>query len=270
MNSNTKETDPDEVKSCCTNFYEMDIVANVLGQNFHPGGVPLTLHLGKTLGLNENSKVLDVACGPGASALALVKEFGCSVTGIDLSDKNLHKARERAVENNFTDKLEFIRSDAEQLEVPDESFDAVICECALCTFPDKDTAVNEMFRVLKKGGKVGITDVTLDGKLPENLDNLVSRVLCIAGALTADGYQNILREKGFNNVAFENQSDAIKEIIERSNRLLKGWKMVEKMFNFDLQKLFGITPEEAKGLVDIAFEEVDKGTIGYGMFTAEK
>ncbi len=262
--------DSDTIKSCCTSFYENDIIAMFFGENFHPGGEELTLYLGDKLDLNENSKVLDVACGAGVSALTLAQKFGCHVTGIDLSEKNLDKAEKKASDSGLSHKLEFVKSDAEKLQFDDESFDAVICECALCTFPDKQTAVKEMHRVLKKGGKLGITDVTIENELPDGLKNIVSRVICIAGALPSEGYQSLFRGKGFKEVIYEDQSDGIREIIERVDKLLPAWNIIKKLCDCDLEKIFGITSEEARDLITTGFEELEKGTFGYGLFTGIK
>ena len=57
-------------------------------------------------------------------------------------------------------KVRFL-GDAERLPLPDNTFDALVCECAFCTFPDKATAAAEFARVLRPGGRVGITDVTV-------------------------------------------------------------------------------------------------------------
>lgn len=262
--------DSDTIKSCCTTFYENDIVARLFGENFHPGEEKLTLYLGEKLGLKEDSKVLDVACGAGVSAVSLAKRFGCSVTGIDLSEKNLDKARKKASLEGLNNKIEFVKSDAERLQFDHETFDAVICECALCTFPDKQTAVKEMHRVLKKGGKLGITDVTIENELPDSLNNIVSQVICIAGALSAKGYQTLFREEGFKEVVYEDHSDGIREIIERVDKLLPAWNMIKKLCDCDLEKIFGITSEEAKDLIKTGFEELEKGTFGYGLFTGLK
>ncbi len=170
------------MKSCCANFYENDLVASFFGDSFHPGGEQLTIHLGQELGITEDHRVLDIACGSGTSAIVLAREFRCKVMGIDLSEKNLDKARKKAKDEELEERLDFKVSDAEKIDFPDGTFDFVICECALCTFPDTNTAVNEMFRVLKGGGKVGITDVVVENELPEALKNIVSMVLCIAGA----------------------------------------------------------------------------------------
>jgi ubiquinone/menaquinone biosynthesis C-methylase UbiE len=270
LDANTKTADSENLKTCCANFYENDLVAMVLGDSFHPGGEELTAHLGKKLGISKDHKVLDVACGPGTSAIALAKEFGCSVVGVDLSPKNLDLAQKKAQDMDLDNLIEFKCSDAEKLDFPDETFDFVICECALCTFPDMQTAVSEMHRVLKEGGKVGITDVIIEKDLPEGLNNIVSHVLCIAGAKSKDGYKDILRETIFSDVEFEDHSYTLEEIMKRTKKLIYGWDFLNKISESGLDKIFDITPKEAKELIDLGFSELEKGTFGYGLFSGVK
>ncbi len=270
MSDEHKNVDAETIKRCCTKFYENDLVAMLLGENFHPGGEKLTLHLGEKLGLNEQSLVLDVACGAGASAVTLAKRFDCRVVvGIDLSEKNLAKAKEKAFSAGLSQQLTFMRSDAETIKFDDETFDAVICECALCTFPDIKTAVSEMYRVLKKGGNVGITDVTIANEIPQSFKAIIFHAACISGALSAEGYQKILREGGFDDIHDEDHGYAIQELIENVDKLLYGWEIIRKFCDCDLERSFGITPEMAKSLLH-RFEELKKGTIGYGLFTGIK
>ena len=263
-------SDPEVIKSCCSKFYENDLIALVLGDNFHPGGEKLTLFLGERLGLNKTHFVLDVACGSGASAIVLAKRFGCHVLGCDLSEKNLKKAEEKANSAGLSNLLEFVQSDAEKLNFEDETFDAVICECALCTFPDGKTAVNEMYRVAKKDGKVGITDVTLEHEIPNDLKNIVYHVACIAGAQPAKGYMRMLGEGGFRNVEFEDHSYTIREIIEKAERLIRGWDVIKNLCDCDIDSIFGITQKSALELIERGFEELDKKTFGYGLFIGIK
>lgn len=263
-------TNSQDVKSCCANFYENDLVAMVLGDSFHPGGEELTIHLGKKLGISKGHKVLDVACGSGTSALALAREFGCKVVGVDLSQKNLDMAQSKAREMGLDKLLEFKYSDAEKIEFPESTFDFVICECALCTFPDMQTAVSEMHRVLKERGKVGITDVIIENELPKGLNNIVSHVLCIAGAKSKDGYRDILVEGNFSDVEFEDHSYTIKEIMKRTKKLVYGWDFLNKLSESGLDKIFDLTPQEAKELIDLGFSELEKGTFGYGLFSGIK
>jgi ubiquinone/menaquinone biosynthesis C-methylase UbiE len=257
-------------KSCCTLFYESDMLTNVLGERLHPGGGKLTHHLGEKLELNPNSEVLDVACGNGISAITLARLFWCKVTGLDLSKRNLRKALKKAQEAGFQDKVKFVRGDAEKILFEDNRFDALISECSLCTFPDKKSAVSEMYRVLKKRGKVGITDIVIDGALPTELNNILSHVLCISGALSSDSYQELLHEAGFSSILYENHSCTMQKVLKKGYRLLMGWRMVEKLFDFNLEKLFGITREDAKELLKVAIHEVENGTIGYGLFVGVK
>jgi ubiquinone/menaquinone biosynthesis C-methylase UbiE len=262
--------DKSEVKTCCSNFYENELVANFFGGSFHPGGEELTLHLGRTLGITKDHKVLDIACGSGTSALTLAKEFGCRVVGIDLSEKNLEKAKAIAKEEDLEDLLDFKYSDAEKIDLPSESFDFVICECALCTFPDTETAVKEMYRVLKVGGKVGITDVVMERELPDSLKNIVSMVLCIAGAKSKEGYEGVLGEGGFINIEHEDHSDTIEELLEKAKKLVAGWDILNKITDSGVDKIFDITPEKAKELLEVGFSELEKETFGYGMFSGSK
>ncbi len=272
MSAELDNLTPETIKTCCTKFYENELVAKFLGENFHPGGMKLTLHLGEKLGLNKHSVVLDVACGTGASALALVRRFDCEVTGIDLSEKNLKSARNKTQISGFEQQLKFEKSDAEKIEQPSRKFDAVICECALCTFPDRDAAISEMHRVLKPGGKIGITDITIEGELPESLKNILSYVACVAGALPAAGYQKALEVGGFSDVQFEVHSYTLNEILNKAKMLISGWDLLEKFCNCDSLEILGtaITQNDARELLKSGYEEIEKGSVGYGLFIGEK
>jgi len=258
---------PENIKSCCSRFYENDLVSSLFGENFHPGGEALTLYLGVKLGLNANSLVLDVACGSGSSAAAIAQRFGCKVVGIDLGDKNLARAREKAGESGLSSKLEFVRSDAEKIEFEDATFDAVICECALCTFPDMKTAVSEMYRVLKDGGRIGLTDMLVEDRLPERFRDVLFQVICIAGALPARRYRAILENGGFEDVVFEDHSYALREVIQKIGRLVKGISLLGKLSE---QTGIKIPVEEAEELLRTGTSELEKGTLGYGLFSGIK
>src|SRR5579864_8834479 len=171
-----------QVKQCCANLYESDLARFLLGDSFHPGGLQLTGQLGRMLGLNPASRVLDAACGKGTTAIFLAKEFGCGVLGIDYGEQNVEAARSVARTEHLESRVQFERSDAESLPFSDDSFDAVICECAFCTFPDKTSAAKEFFRVLRRGGQVGISDLTREEVLPRELNGLLAWISCIGDA----------------------------------------------------------------------------------------
>ncbi len=270
MNNETTALDEEKIKTCNTMSYENEFVVRLLGEKFNPGGLDLTLLLGEKLALMENSYVLDVACGTGTSALELVKRFGCSMVGIGLSEKNLNKAKEKAKEAGLSDKLKFMKSDAENIDFENETFDAVICECALCNFQNIKTAINEIHRVLKPKGKLGLTDVTMENELPENLKNIFTQVGCLAGALPVADYQMILIDNGFSKVKFEDHSYAIQRLFERVTNFILGWELMEKNDDFNLPGDFGISRKDADDLIKTGYNELDKGNIGYGLFIGTK
>ncbi len=158
----------EEIKSCCASLYESDFARLLLGDSFHPGGLPLTRRLGEKLGLRAGQHVLDVAGGKGDSAIFLAQTFGCHVVGIDFSNENTKESLARAREAGVEEIVSFERGDAERIAFPDASFEALICECAFCTFPDKRAAAEEFARVLKPGGRVGLTDLTRTAAFPRN------------------------------------------------------------------------------------------------------
>ena len=178
----------DDIKSCCANFYQSDAARMLLGDVFHPGGLALTHHLGEVVDLTPDSRVLDVACGRGASAVHLAESFGCYVTGVDYGEENVAAAKELAAERGVPHLTAFRVGDAEGLPVESGVFDAVVSECSFCTFPDKAAAAREFVRVLLPGGHLGLTDMTLDGPLPEDIPNLLAWVSCVAGAQKVERY----------------------------------------------------------------------------------
>src|SRR5260370_39212224 len=159
----TQETNSpgnETLKQCCAKLYESDLAKVLLGDSFHPGGLRLTERLGSLLRLRPESHVLDVASGKGTTALFLAERFGCHVVGIDYSGQNIAAANQLASGKRLSSLVRFQCGDAEGLRFPDKSFDAIICECAYCTFPNKTDAAREFARVLCPGGRVGLSDLT--------------------------------------------------------------------------------------------------------------
>jgi ubiquinone/menaquinone biosynthesis C-methylase UbiE len=114
--------------------------------------------------LIRDARVLDVATGTGAVLLPVARRVGSEghVTGIDLSGEILREA-ERAVRAEGLTNVELRKMDAEHLDFPDQTFDAVICAFSLFLFPDMEAALHEMYRVSKPGGYIGIS---MFGKTP--------------------------------------------------------------------------------------------------------
>jgi arsenite methyltransferase len=256
-----------DVKACCAAAYDSDAVALLLGASYHPGGLALTRRLATTAGLRPGQRVLDVASGPGTTALLLATEFAASVVGVDLSDASLRKATAAAQAAGLGDRVLFHRGDAERLPFRAASFDAVVCECAFCTFPGKPDAASEFARVLRPGGRVGITDVTIaPGGLPGDLAGLAGWVACLADARPANAYAALLGGAGLTVTAVEEHDDALGRMVDQIDARLR----VLRMSGGRNQALAGVDLERALELTGQAARAVAVGVAGYTMLVAEK
>ena len=257
-----------DVKQCCASLYGSDAARLLLGNSFHPGGVALTHELATRLQLGPDSKVLDVACGCGTSALALAETFNCEVVGVDLSEANVRSAREQAQARKLVGRARFEVSDAEALHYPDGSFDAVLCECAFCTFPSKGAAAAELYRVLKPGGRLGVSDLTRQADaLTEELYGLLAWISCIADAQPMERYTAWLTGAGFTDVVTQDRSVCLMEMAQRVRGKLG---VVEIMIALKKLELPGWDLAQAKGFARAAIVAIEKGQLGYGILVAHK
>ena len=257
-----------QIKCACTNFYENDLVKYLLGDSFHPGGLALTQELGEALELKASDAVLDVASGQGTSAHFLAAAFKCRVTGVDLSEKNLDIARARSIQENPQELVTFVKGDAESLPFPDHTFDAVISECAFCTFPSKEIAAREKFRILKPGGWMGLTDMAVDQKqLPEEMKGLLFHAACIADARTVEEYHEILGEAGFTKLSAVDCREALREMLASIKQRIFMAELAVGLKKLDLGDI-----DFAKGKHWLALSEelINKGIITYVLITGQR
>ena len=258
---------PAEAKACCAAAYGSDIVALLLGESYHPGGLALTRRLAGRLGVRRDVAVLDVAAGRGATALVLAGEYGAEVTGVDLSLANVAAAAAAARGAGLADRVRFRSGDAERLPVPDTTFDVVVCECAFCTFPDKPTAAAELARVLKPGGQLGITDVTVDpGRLPPELSGLGGWIACVADARPLDEYREILTAAGLRVTAIERHDAAVATMLHAIEARLAVVRMTAR----ERAEAAGLDFGKAPAVLAAAHAAITDGVIGYAMIVAQK
>lgn len=250
----------DDIKSCCASLYESDLARMLLGDSFHPGGLRLTERLGGKLALAPGMRVLDVASGKGESAIFLAQRFGSELVGIDFGQENVKQAAARANAAAVGHLVRFEQGDAEKIDFPDASFDAVLCECAFCTFPDKRAAAAEFRRVLRPGGKVGLSDLTRSANLPDELQGLLAWVACIADARPVEDYVRYLESAGFGNVEVETHDEALAEMVRDLQGKLLGAELMTK-----LQKLEGVDFAQARTLARAASDAVRARTLGYAL-----
>jgi arsenite methyltransferase len=257
----------EQTKACCAAAYGSDLVALLLGETYHPGGFTLTRRLAAALTLAPGDRVLDVASGRGATALLLAREHDVEVDGVDLSVGNVTLASGAASAAGLGDRVRFSCGDAERLPFTDGEFDAVACECAFCTFPDKPTAAAELARVLRPGGRVGITDVTADpARLPPELTSLAAWVACVADARPMEGYAATLAGTGLRVTRTERHDVAMARVIDQIEARLTVVRLTARA----QAEALGLDFDRAGPVLATARAAVADGTIGYGLLVAEK
>jgi hypothetical protein len=256
--------DPEALKACCAAAYGGDVVALVLGDSYHPGGRALTRRLARALGLRPGERVLDVASGPGTTAFLLAEEFAVEVDGVDLGDRSVERAWQRAAARGLPSHVRFHVGDAERLPFGDETFDAVVCECAFCTFPDKATAAAEFARVLRPGGRLGVTDVTLDpARLDPQLATLAGYVACIADARPAAEYEALLAASGLAVTLSESHDEALTRMVEQIEARLRALSLLGRTgLDVDVDSVLRHTAAAARAVSD--------GVAGYQLIVASK
>jgi len=258
---------PDTVKQCCARLYESDFARLLLGDSFHPGGTKLTERLGALLGLGAQSRVLDIASGTGTSALFLAERFGCEVVGVDYGSHNVEQSNAAATARGLDKRVNFRTGDAERLPFPDVSFDAVICECAFCTFPDKTAAAREFARVLRSGGGIGLSDLTRGPVLPEELSGLLAWVACIADARPVHTYVRYLCDAGFRVERVEPHDEALLEMVNQVRTKLLGTEILVGLKKLELP---GVDFTAAKEMARSAASAIQQGSLGYAILHASK
>jgi arsenite methyltransferase len=155
--------------------------------------------------LHEGETVLDLGSGGGIDVILSAKRVGPTgvAYGLDMTDEMLALARTNAAEAGVTN-VYFLKGVIEQVPLPAESVDVVISNCVINLSVDKPAVLTEMARVLRPGGRVGVSDVVAEDHLSaEERSERGSYVGCIAGALSRSEYIAGLEAAGFEDVSVE-------------------------------------------------------------------
>ncbi len=256
--------DPDLLKACCADAYGSDLAQAVLGRSFHPGGARLTRRLATMAGLRPGDRVLDVASGPGTTAVLLAEEFGASVRGVDLSPVLVGRATELAGAKGLDGRVIFEVGDAERLPASDE-VDVVVCECALCTFPDQAAALRGFVRATREEGRVAISDVVIDrDRLPDELAGVAGAIACVAAARPVAAYVGEMEDAGLRVQGIERHDDAVVDMIESVDARLAFLAVAGG------GTIAGIDPAPAREIARVALDAAHDGVIGYALIVAER
>ncbi|MBN1646399.1 MAG: methyltransferase domain-containing protein [Spirochaetales bacterium] len=160
--------------------------------------------------VRQGEYFLDLGSGRGTDVLRLAQDTGENgkAYGLDVSNGMLEKARKTAVRLGISN-AEFIKSELEHIPLPDQHIDCVISNCTLNHASDKKAVWNEVFRVLKKGGRFVVSDIYSSEPVPAEYANDPQAIAeCWAGAVTKDEYMQTLSDCGFSEISIIEESAA--------------------------------------------------------------
>lgn len=155
-----------------------------------------------TANLKPGEVVIDLGCGGGIDVLLAAKKVGPNgkAIGIDMTPEMIDRATVNAAKTGAAN-AEFHLAKMEAMPLPTNSADCLISNCVINLAADKAAVFREMFRVLKPGGRVAVSDIALKQPLPDELAKSVAAYVgCIAGALVIDDYVRLLTDAGFTGV----------------------------------------------------------------------
>lgn len=160
-------------------------------------GNPLAL-----AGIREGEVIVDLGCGGGMDVFLAARKTGSSgrVIGIDMTPEMLERARAGQQKLGLAN-VEFYQATIDKLPLLDNSVDCVISNCVINLVPDKMAVFREVWRVLKPGGRVALSDIALKQELPSEVkQSIEAYVGCVSGAILIDEYRSLLEQAGFASV----------------------------------------------------------------------
>lgn len=200
---------PSKSSCCCSTSAPQKMSEEVGYSHSEIDAVPDGANMGLGCGnptaiasLKEGETVIDLGSGGGFDCFLASKKVGKTgrIIGVDMTAEMIDKARRNAKTGNYNN-VEFRLGEIEHLPAADNTADVIISNCVINLSPDKEQVFREMFRVLKPGGRITVSDIVLLGDLPKSILNSVAAYAgCVAGALHRDEYLKIAESVGFKNI----------------------------------------------------------------------
>lgn len=211
-----KETN---LSSCCGSGCCSTEVYNIMADDYNQlEGYNPDADLGLGCGLptqfakiKEGNTVIDLGSGAGNDAFIARHEVGekGKVIGIDFTPAMIEKARANAEKLGFNN-VEFRQGDIERMPVGGNVADVIVSNCVLNLVPNKDGVFKEIFRVLKSGGHLSISDIVLEGTLPGNIRSAAEMYAgCVSGAIQKQEYLKLIESNGFTHITVQKEKKII-------------------------------------------------------------
>lgn len=175
---------------------------------FHIRGRAATLELARAASVDSTKRVLDVGSGVGGTSRCLAREFGCRVTGIDLTDEYCRTAAMLSERIGLAELIDYRQGDATNLPFPDASFDIVWTEHVAMNIPDKPRLYREIQRVLKPGGTLAIYDILAGPGGPVLFPVPWARTPESSFLATPEELRMLLEKSGFKVAVWSDTTDA--------------------------------------------------------------
>ena len=158
--------------------------------------------------IQKGETVLDLGSGAGFDCFLAVRKVGETgkVIGVDFSKEMIQKAKRNALKMKYKN-VEFLYADIESIPLPNNSIDVIISNCVINLAPNKKKVFSESHRILKKGGRMYVSDIVLLKNLAEEIKNNEELLAgCVGGAILKNEYLNIVKATGFKvNILFEDK-----------------------------------------------------------------
>jgi ubiquinone/menaquinone biosynthesis C-methylase UbiE len=180
--------------------------------------------------IKAGDTVIDLGSGAGNDCFVARADTGEEghVIGIDFTPAMISRARANAEKLGFSN-VEFRQGDIEFLPVADNTADVIISNCVLNLVPNKAGVFGEMFRVMKPGAHFSISDIVLDGQLPQGLQQAAEMYAgCVSGAIQRQAYLDLIRAAGFTNITIQ-KDKAIMIPREIASQYLQGESLQQFM-----------------------------------------
>jgi arsenite methyltransferase len=161
--------------------------------------------------IKPGDTVVDLGSGAGNDCFVARASTGPTgkVIGIDMTDAMIDKARANAERLGFGN-VTFRKGDIEAMPLGGAIADVVVSNCVLNLVPDKQQAFCEIFRILKPGGHFSISDVVIEGQLPEGLQDAAEMYAgCVSGAIQREDYLHLIRDRGFEGVTVQKAKSVV-------------------------------------------------------------